>query len=89
MRCLLSPSFPTHFLAWCSGTYMEIWKNMKHAKLSGLSPRANYTDQATAAFADIEVRGQSGGFPTALISGFLDRSRYFFFQVAPEFYSRG
>jgi hypothetical protein len=27
--------------------------------------------------------------PHSRISGFLDRSRYFFFQVAPQLYSRG
>jgi hypothetical protein len=27
--------------------------------------------------------------PTAVNLGFLDRSRYFFFQVAPQLWSRG
>jgi hypothetical protein len=27
--------------------------------------------------------------PTAVNLGFLDRSRYFFIQVAPQLYSRG
>jgi hypothetical protein len=27
--------------------------------------------------------------PTAVFSVFLDRSRYFFFQAAPQLYSRG
>jgi hypothetical protein len=35
-------------------------------------------------FADRGVSSsQRGGSPTAVISVFLDRSRYFFFQVAP------
>jgi hypothetical protein len=39
-------------------------------------------------FADRRVsRSERGGSLTAVISGFLDRSRYFFFQVAPQLYS--
>jgi hypothetical protein len=34
-------------------------------------------------------RGQRGGSPTVVILSFLDRSRYFFFQVAPHLSSRG
>jgi hypothetical protein len=54
-----------------------------------LSPRANYTDWATATcwrnlvptFADRRVsRGQRGGSPTAVKLSFLDRSRYFSFR---------
>jgi hypothetical protein len=33
-------------------------------------------------------RGQHNGSPLRIL-GFLDRSRYFFFQVAPQLYSRG
>jgi hypothetical protein len=56
-----------------------------------LSPRANYTDWATATcrrnsvptFVDRGVSGgQRGGSPTVVNLSFLDRSRYFFFQVA-------
>jgi hypothetical protein len=54
-----------------------IWAHKK--KLRGLSPRANYSDR----------RSRRGGSSTAVISFFLDRSRYFFFQVAPQLYSRG
>jgi hypothetical protein len=55
-----------------------------------LSPRANYIDWATATcrrnlmstFVDRGVsRGQRGGSPTVVNFSFLDRSRYFFFQV--------
>jgi hypothetical protein len=51
-----------------------------------LSPRANYTDWATAicqrnlvpTFVDRGVsRGQRGGSPTVVNLSFLDRSRYF------------
>jgi hypothetical protein len=34
-------------------------------------------------------RGQRGGSPTVVNLSFLDRSRYFFFQVAPHLFSRG
>jgi hypothetical protein len=55
------------------------------------SLQANYTDGTTAAgrgilvptFADRGVsRGQRGGTPTAVNLSFIDRSRYFFLQVA-------
>jgi transposase InsO family protein len=60
--------------------------------------QANYTDWATAkcrkslvpTFADRGVsRGQRGGLPTVLNLSFLDRSRYFFFQIAPHLSSQG
>jgi hypothetical protein len=60
--------------------------------------KANYTDYPTATgrrilvptFADRGVScGQSGGSPTAVNFSFLDRSRYFFFHVAPHLFSRG
>jgi hypothetical protein len=63
-----------------------------------LSPQANYTDWATATcrrnlvptFADRGVsRGQPGGSPTAVNLSFLDRSRYFSFQLAPHLSSQG
>jgi hypothetical protein len=41
-------------------------------------------------FADRGVsRSQRGGSSTGVILFFLDRSRHFFFQVAPQLYSRG
>jgi hypothetical protein len=59
------------------------------------SPRGNYTYQATAAcrrsvvstFAD-RCRVVSAADPYSRVLGFLDLSRYFFFQVAPQLYSR-
>jgi hypothetical protein len=62
-----------------------------------LSPQANYTDWATATwrnlvptFVDRGVsRGQRGGSLTVVNLSFLDRSRYFFFQVAPHLSSQG
>jgi hypothetical protein len=40
-------------------------------------------------FADRRCHVVSVTDPYGLILGFLDRSRYFFFQVAPYLYSRG
>jgi hypothetical protein len=66
----------------------------KAKKLHCLSLRANYTDRATA------VSWRSSKFcggchmvsvtdPYGRILGFLEGSCYFFFQAAPQFYSRG
>jgi hypothetical protein len=61
------------------------------------SPQANYTDWATATFRRNLVptfvdrgvsRGQRGGSPTIFNLSFVDRSRYFFFQVAPHLSSQ-
>jgi hypothetical protein len=41
------------------------------------------------AYADIGYRVVSATDPYGRILGFLDRSRYYFFQVAPQLYSRG
>jgi hypothetical protein len=65
--------------------------------LHDLSPQANYTDRATAAC----QRSQCQLFPDrwchvvsvtnscGCILDFLDRSRYYCFQVAPQLHSRG
>jgi hypothetical protein len=62
------------------------------------SPQADYTDWSTAAggrilvqtFTDGEVsRGRRGETSTADYLGFWDRSRFFFFQVAPQLSSWG
>jgi hypothetical protein len=61
------------------------------------SPQANYTDRATAAcrrgysqLLRIEgVAWSARRIPTAVNLGFLDRSRYFSIQAAPELSSRG
>jgi CBS-domain-containing membrane protein len=68
--------------------------NKLKTKPRGLSPRANYTDRATAAklvptFADRGCHVVSVTDPYGRILGFLDRSRYFLFQIAPQLYSRG
>jgi hypothetical protein len=67
---------------------------MDKPKLRGLSPQANYTDRTTAAcycqlFADRGCHVVSVTNPYGRILGFLDRSRYCCFQVAPQLYSRG
>jgi hypothetical protein len=63
-----------------------------------ISPQANYTDWVTArgrwilvpSFVDRGVsRGQRGGIPTVVNLSFLNRSRYFPFQVAPHLSSQG
>jgi hypothetical protein len=62
------------------------------------SPQANCSGRATATgrrilvpiYADTEVSGgQCGGSPTVVNLSFLDRSLYFFFQVAPHLSSQG
>jgi hypothetical protein len=40
-------------------------------------------------FADRDFRVVSAADPYGRILGFLDRSRYYFSQVAPQLYSRG
>jgi hypothetical protein len=70
-----------------------LWK----AKLRGFSPRVNYTDGAITAlsaklvptFAHRECRVVSATDPHGRILGSLDRTSYYFFQVAPQLYSRG
>jgi hypothetical protein len=65
-------------------------------KLHGLSPRANYTDRATAAcrrsvanFCGYRVpRGQRDGFLWPY-SRFSRQEPLLFYQVAPQLYSRG
>jgi hypothetical protein len=65
--------------------------------LRGLSSRATCTDRATASFRRSycqlfrieECRADSGTDPYDSILVFLDRSRYIFFQVAPQLYSQG
>jgi hypothetical protein len=74
--------------------YASKQQNKQTNKLHGLSPQANYTDQATAAcrrsdcqlFADKGCHVVSVTDPYGRILGFLDRSRYF--SIAPQLYSR-
>jgi hypothetical protein len=67
-------------------------EELNRTKLRGFGPRAKYTDRATAAcwrssanFLRIEgVAWSAQRIPTVVNVGFLDRSRYFSFQVAPQ-----
>jgi hypothetical protein len=69
---------------------------LKKKILRGFGPLANYADRATPllgevvpTFADRGCCVVSATNPPDRILGFLDRSRYYFFQVAPQLYSRG
>jgi hypothetical protein len=71
--------------------------NKQKTNSVAFSLQANYTDWATAigrrilvpTFVDRGISlGQRGGSPTAVNLSLLDRSRYFFFQVAPHLSSR-
>jgi hypothetical protein len=70
-------------------------KRQLETELRVLSPRANCTDRAIAAckltptFEDRECHVARVADPYGRNLGFLDRSRYFFFEVAPRLYSRG
>jgi hypothetical protein len=77
-----------------------IWsKDLLHIKkkLRGFIRRANHTDRATAACRWSQyqpLRIEDATWSARRISygrnlGFLDWSRYFLFQVAPQLYSRG
>jgi hypothetical protein len=66
-------------------------------KLHGLSPRANYTDRATAACrrSDCQIVRIEGAtwsawrIPPAVFFRFSTQEPLLFFQVAPQLYSRG
>jgi hypothetical protein len=74
----------THRHADCTQLHVSSILKLK-TELHGLSPRANYTDRATAAyrrsdcqlFADRGCHVISVTDPYGRILGFLDRSRYF------------
>jgi hypothetical protein len=78
-----------------SGTILQIRETT--LPFRGLSPQANYTDRATAAcrrsqYQPLRVEGvtlSAQRIPTAVNLGFIERSRYFFIQVAPQLSSRG
>jgi hypothetical protein len=65
-------------------------------KLCGLSPLVDYNRPSDCrlpaklvpTFVDRGCHMVSVTDPYGRILGFLDRSRYFFFQVAPQLYSR-
>jgi hypothetical protein len=69
----------------------------KNKKLHGLSPRANYTDRATAAcrrsdFQLVRIEGTTWSawrIPPAVFSRFSRQEPLLFYQVAPQLYWRG
>jgi CBS-domain-containing membrane protein len=75
--------------------WISDWVNTKtKTKLRVLSPRTDYTDRRLSTklvptFAERGCHVVSVTDPYGRILGFLDRNRYFFFQVAPQLYSRG
>jgi hypothetical protein len=87
----LSDATWRHHASFCGGASPSAARVPKTNKTTSeaLSPRANYTDWATATcqrnlvptFVDRGVsRGQRGGSPTIVNLSFLDRSRYFSFK---------
>jgi hypothetical protein len=79
-------------------SYRMCIKQKRKKNSVAFSAQANCTDWGTAAGRRILVitfalrgvsRGQSGSSPRPLISVFLDRSPYLFFQVAPHLSLRG
>jgi hypothetical protein len=83
---VVRPVLYCHYTDWATAI-LFILITLKN-KLHGLSPRANYTDRATAAclrsdcqlFADRGFHVVSVTDPYGHILGFLDRSRYFFIK---------
>jgi hypothetical protein len=79
--------------AWCN---LHVSFKYRYQKLHGLSPRANYTDWATAACrrSDCQLLRIYGGtwsawrIPTAVFSVYRQKP-LLFYQVAPQLYSRG
>jgi hypothetical protein len=72
-------------------------QNLFHSQLPGLSPQSELyrpSDRRMSAtlmptFAERGCHVVSATDPHGRILGFLDRSRYYFFQAAPQLYSRG
>jgi hypothetical protein len=60
-----------------------------HEKLCGLTGDRRLSVKLVPTFVDRLCHVVSVTDPYGLILGFLDQSRYFFFQVAPQLYSRG
>jgi hypothetical protein len=72
---------------------LRAFVTLLEAKLRGLRPGANYTDRATAklvpTFEGRRCQVVRVTDPYGRILDISDRSRYFFFQEAPQLYSRG
>jgi hypothetical protein len=66
-----------------TSTKQTPWASFARPSDRRLSPKLVPT------FVDKECRVVNATDPQGRILGFLDRSRYYFFQVAPQLYSRG
>jgi hypothetical protein len=92
----LSAGFEIPHSAMCCNTHVKIYyKNVKKitwaesvSELYRSSDRS-LSEKLMPTFADRGCCAVSSTDPHGRILGFLDRSRYFFFQVAPQLYSRG
>jgi hypothetical protein len=80
------------------GTVTQKLKTIQKSavKLRGFGPLANYAyrgpplvGEVVPTFADRGCRVVSATDPPVVSLGFLDRSHYYFFQVAPQLSSRG
>jgi hypothetical protein len=78
-----------------TGLILHIVKYSEKTDLRGLSPRENYTDRPSdrRLLAKLVPTFKDRGRHVVSVSdpygSILDRSRYFFFQVALQLYSRG
>jgi hypothetical protein len=82
---VITPPFDTMYSELMSVLLSRPLKQKK--KLHGLSPRANYTDRATAACrrSDCQlVRIQGATDPSGRISRFFRQEPLLFYQVAPQ-----
>jgi hypothetical protein len=80
---------PEKILMVSSMSYLFCFNSYYFKQTPWPDPRAKYTDRATAACRRSWCHATSVTDPYGRILGFLDRSRYFFFRVAPQLYSRG
>jgi hypothetical protein len=62
---------------------------LKHKHRHFLTQRTVLSAKLVPTFADRWCRVVGATDPHSRILGFLDRSRYYFFQVAPQMHSRG
>jgi hypothetical protein len=84
------------FTAVCRQFSDGLYAHTLIKKFRGLSPQANYTDQAKPFVFEVSANVCDRGCHIVSVTdsygrilGFPDRSRYFFFQEAPQLYSRG
>jgi hypothetical protein len=82
-----SPGLELGPLQW--ETYKQINSVVLARKRTIPTERPSLVGEVSANFADRGCRVVSATDPNALILGFLDRSRYYFYEVVPQLYSRG